>query len=333
MATRTCPDCGAQYVATVRRCIDCDVVLIDVVAADAAGAEPSSASPMGDGDQVGYELAGWGNQLKVSLEGMLDNAGIARAWEAGALVVSANDEAAVDDLIATLEGGDIDDLDDDVVRVALEIEGLDAEGHDELDARLLADAIWHAWDDEGALVVAEDDEERVLEIIDEVLDEEVQGDGSDGLAAQEALSAAYVAVDRLIKGPHERKLAAAYVQAAERLTVVDVPYGFAASTWVELVEEAGALARAVRPHAGLVDGDGAEADEAVEGDPVAEVDEGDEPEADEVDDAEVHDAEEVEDVEVEDDSAVSGDDVAADDVEERDRAAARALRGKLADLV
>ena len=321
MATRTCPDCGAQYVATVRRCIDCDVVLIDVASGDATGTEPSSASPMGDGDQVGYELAGWGNQLKVSLEGMLDRAGIARAWEAGALVVSAADEAAVDDLIATLEGGDIDDLDDDVVRVALEIEGLDPEGHDELDARLLADAIWHAWDDEGALVVAEDDEERVLEIIDEVLDDEGTGDGSDGLAAQEALSAAYVAVDRLIKGPHERKLAAAYVQAAERLTVVDVPYGFAASTWVELVEEAGALARAVRPHAGLVDGDGAEADDPVVADPVAEVDEVDEPEV------------EVEVDEVAGDDGASGDDGAVDDVEERDRAAARALRGKLADLV
>ena len=24
MATRICPDCGAQYVATVRRCIDCE---------------------------------------------------------------------------------------------------------------------------------------------------------------------------------------------------------------------------------------------------------------------------------------------------------------------
>lgn len=317
MATRTCPDCGAQYVATVRRCIDCDVVLVDEAVPDDAVAEMSSASPVGDGDQVGYELAGWGNQLKVSLEGMLDKAGIARAWEAGALVVSAADEDAVDELIATLEGGDVDDLDDDVVRVALEIEGLDPEGHDELDARLLAEAIWHAWDEEGALVVTEADEERVLEIIDDVFDDdgERSGDGSDGLAAQEALSAAYVAVDRLIKGPHERKLASAYVAAAEQLGVVEVPYGFAASTWIELVAEAGELARSVRPHAGLDEPDEAdESDDRAEADEQGEVDEQDES-GDDRSEAEV-----------------AGDDLDVG-AEERDRVAAQTLRAKLADLV
>lgn len=326
MATRTCPDCGAQYVATVRRCIDCDVVLIDETTEAVAGSETSSSSPVGDGDQVGYELAGWGNQLKVSLEGMLDNAGIARAWEAGALVVSAGDEATVDDLIATLEGGDVDDLDDDVVRVALEIEGLDREGHDELDARLLADAIWHAWDDEGALVVAEDDEERVLEIIDEVLDAE--GEPSDGLAAQEALSAAYVAVDRLIKGPHDRKLAAAYVAAAERLATVDVPYGFAASTWIELVTEARDLAGAVRPHAGLPEAEPAvDADADDEPDVVDET--GDADEAASAGDGDRDDDPGDDDAGADDD----GTDELEPDVEERDRAAARSLRIKLADLV
>ena len=315
MATRTCPECGAQYVATVRRCIDCDVVLTDELAEDAAGTGGSTASPVGDGDQVGYELAGWGNQLKVSLEGMLDKAGIARAWEAGALVVAAADEEAVDDLIATLEGGEVDDLDPDIVRVALEIEGLDPEGHDELDARLLADAIWHAWDDEGALVVVEDDEERVLEIIDEVLDGE-GGEGAseaDGLAAQEALSATYVAVDRLIKGPHERKLAAAFVGATERLATVSVPFGFAASTWSELVQEAEALANAVRPHAGLAAA--APGDEAAEADVDA--------------DAEAELAVEAAG-DADDDEGEAAPEVGPED---RDRDAARALRAKLADLV
>ncbi len=314
MATRICPECGAQYVATVRRCIDCDVVLIDQVSETTSGPEASSASPVGDGDQVGYELAGWGNQLKVSLEGMLDRAGVARAWEAGALVVSAADEETVDDLIATLEGGDVDDLDDDVVRVALEIEGLDPEGHDELDARLLADAIWHAWDDEGALVVAEDDEARVLEMIDDVLDADDAGDTSDGLAAQAALSAAYVAVDRLVKAPHERKLAAAFVAAAERLDTVDVPYGFAASAWAELVEEAGSLAGAVRPHAGLSE------DDSVGDDEVG-------------DDAEIRDEAAPGDAPVDVEDAADVEDAVPLDAEERDRAAARVLRAKLADLV
>ena len=251
MATRTCPDCGAQYVATVRRCIDCDVMLADepspVADTDVdAGEAASSGSPVGGGDQLGYELEGWGNQLKVTLEGMLARAGIGRVWEAGALVVAAADEATVDELIATLEGGEVPELDDDVARVALEIDGLDPDGQDDLDARLLAEAIPHAWDNEGALIVAETDEDRVLEIIEDSLDHQAD-DGDDGLAAQAALSALYVSVDRLVKHPADPKLAATFGSAARSLVGLAVPYGFAAADWSELADEAVALADLVAP--------------------------------------------------------------------------------------
>lgn len=254
MATRTCPQCGAQYVATVRRCIDCDVVLVDQARPEATGDDGSTASPLGAGDQVGYELEGWGNQLKVTLEGMLEKAGIGRVWEAGALVVSATDEAAIDDLIATLEGDDLPDLDDHVARVALEIEGLDADGRALLDAHLIAGSIAHAWDDEAALVVAEADEQQVLEIVGHVLDESDADDG-DGLAAPEALSALYVAVDRLIKDPEDAKLSSAYLSAAAGLGDLAVPYGFSGEDWDGLVADADALAERVRP-----DANGAEAE-------------------------------------------------------------------------
>ncbi len=251
MATRTCPDCGAQYVATVRRCIDCDVMLADepspVADTDAdAGEAASGGAPVGGGDQLGYELEGWGNQLKVTLEGMLARAGIGRVWEAGALVVAAEDEAAVDELIATLEGGEVPELDDDVARVALEIDGLDPDGQDDLDARLLSEAIPHAWDNEGALIVAETDEDRVLEIIEESLDHQADV-GDDGLAAQAALSALYVSVDRLVKHPADPKLAASFGSAARSLVGLPVPYGFAAADWSELSDEAVALADLVAP--------------------------------------------------------------------------------------
>ena len=86
------------------------------------------------------------------------------------------------DLIATLEGSEIADLDDETAKVALEIEGLDAAVHDDLDARLIAGAIPHAWDDDGVLLVAEVDEERVLALIDEALDHEADED--DGAEAR-----------------------------------------------------------------------------------------------------------------------------------------------------
>lgn len=335
MATRICPDCGAQYVATVRRCIDCDVVLVDEVAPDAEGdAAASTGAPVGDGDQLGYELDGWGNQLKVTLDGMLDRAGVARAWEAGALVVSARDEDVVDDLIATLEGGEVAELDDDAPRVGLEIEGLDADDHADLDARLLANAVPHAWADDGALIVAEADEERVLEIIDEALDR--GDDGDDGLAAQDALSDLYVAVDKLAKSPHDRKPATAYVRAAAALEGLGVPYGFGPEDWASLTDDAAALAALVARHA----------DPLPEPSAAVEDDDGADDDGDDVDEAdETVAADETVEAQVDPDEPEGADEPDADDVEPEDegdpvaddpevaKAAARALRARLVDLV
>ncbi len=313
MATRTCPTCGAQYVATVRRCIDCDVALVDEVRPGRPeGEEPagSSAAPLGDGDQVGYELEGWGNQLKVTLEGMLDRAGINRAWEAGALVVAATDEDAVDDLIATLEGGEVEDLDDDEPQVALEIEGLDADAADDLDARLIAGAVAHAWTDDGALLVRETDEEKVLALIDEVFEADPEAD--DGFAAQQARSDLFVAVDRLVRDPHDQKLATAYRAAARGFGDLPVPYGLEQAAWGSLVADVADLATRLAPWVSESSEDDSGPDEEVE--------------AAEADDAEDTTA----------DSDSDSDDDGLDDDEaelQRDREAAQALRAALLDLV
>lgn len=294
--------------ATVRRCIDCDVVLVDEKrATDDPEPAPSVAAPVGTGDQVGYELDGWGNQLKVTLDGMLLRAGIGRLWEAGALVVAADDEAEVDELIATLEGDDLPELDDDTPRVALEIDGLDADGAAELDARLIADAVAHAWDDDGALVVAEADEEQVLAIIGAIFDAEGDDvdEGGDGLAAHQALSALYVAVDRLLRNPHDRKLATAYVVGAADLNGYGVPYGFAGAEWDDLLAEAATLADAVRPY-----GDQTGKQKTTDGGD-DEPDAGDDP----------------------DDAPGLMDPDEAAEVLEADRDMARALRTRLAELV
>jgi len=339
MATRTCPDCGAQYVATVRRCIDCDAMLVDKAGPEAEGGEagPSSGSPVGTGEQIGYELEGWGNQLKVTLEGMLARAGIGRVWEAGALVVSVADEEAVDDLIATLEGDDMPELDDETPRVALEIEGMDADDQAELDAQLAAGSVPHAWDDEGALIVAQADEDQVLDLIDEVLNG--RPDEGDGLAAQEALSALYVAVDRLVKNPHDRKLATAYVRSAALLDNIDVPYGFAASEWSDLAAEAARLADDVAGHADRSPEPVADADKDTDDDvgPTSAADAGDGDDLGE-DTDEGGDAASASDADAGDqaglgedtDEGASGGTV---DALEEARVSARQLRARLADLV
>lgn len=265
MATRTCPTCGTQYVATVRRCIDCDELLVDDAVDDSTGTT-STAAPVGEGDQVGYELAGWGNQLKVTLEGMLDRAGVPRAWEAGALLVPASQEATVDALIATVEGDDATVLDEAETKVALEIEGLDADERADLDARLLAEGVVHVWDDAGDLVVAEVDEDQVLAMIEEVFEGGAASEAEE-LAAQQALSSLFVAVDRLVKNPHDRKLATRFQEAASPLADLAVPYGFSNADWSSLKVEVQELSDRLAPHSApgtSTDGDEDLADDATD---------------------------------------------------------------------
>ncbi len=247
MATRVCPECGSQYVASVRTCIDCDVALVDQVDPDAPAA-PAAATPTApsrQGEQVEYELAGWGTSLKESLEGMLDRAGIRRAWEANALVVPAQFEAEVDRLVATLEVG-VEELSDDVAQVAFEIGVLEPDELTDLDARLIAAHLPHAWDGDGALLVAEDDEDDVSAIIDEVLagvvEEEV-----DGLAVQQALSTLYVAADRLMKDADDAKQRGRFLEAADAVAGFPVPYGLSDADWGRLTSDVATLAGAVRP--------------------------------------------------------------------------------------
>lgn len=289
MATRSCPACGAQYVASVRRCIDCDVVLSDDPVPVPAGAgdegDPAPGPvgvPVGEGDRVGYELEGWGNQLKVSLEGMLEQAGIRRMWESGALVVPAEFEEAVDALIATVEGHDVDDLADAEEQVAFEIEDLDAETAAELDAQLILRGLTHAWSDDGELLVAAADEDEVSLLIDTLFealaDDQSEDAGGDGLAANEALSDLYLVLDRLVSAPHDAKLADRVGAVAATIGELAVPYGFAATEWTALQHDLTEL-RA------LLDGDPALADPPAPDDEEPGDEPGDEPADDAPDDA------------------------------------------------
>lgn len=286
MATRVCPRCGSQYVASVRRCIDCDVVLVEEVRDDGEARQPSAASPVGEGDTIAYELEGWGSQLKVTLEGMLDRADIRRVWEAGALVVPAAREEEVDALIATVEGGEAVALADDEPVVAFEIEGWTPEELDELDAVLIAAQVAHAWDEDGALLVGEADEDEVAGLIDGLLGgDDDDGDGDDdgggevdGLAVTEALTALYVAVDKLHKDPLDAKLGARFATAADAVSGLGVPYGLTADEWSALLDQVEDLRSAITADADaeIVDEDEASSDD---GDDEADGDEadGDEP--------------------------------------------------------
>lgn len=323
MATRVCPTCGSQYVASVRRCIDCDVMLVDDTTADGE-TTAVTATPLGEGDQIAYELEGWGNQLRVTLAGMLDLASIPFVWEAGTLVVPALSEEQVDECIAAVEGGETEELNDDEPLVAFEIEGLTPDELAELDAQLIAEHVPHAWDEDGELLVPEASEAAVGEIIQAVLDGHDDED-DDGLDTHAALDALFVAVDKLVKDPSDQKLVARYRAAVDGITGRGVPYGLAGRAWDALQAQAAALL-------GRLDGDGSVPDE------VDEVESG-EPDDAEAGEPEAGGSEDAGDEPVDqtgDEAADGSEDVDGDAAEEAPATArdlAIELRDKLRELV
>lgn len=237
MATRTCPECRTQYLATVRRCIDCDTLLVDDLAETPAALETPQVEGEDEHATARFSLGGWGNQLKVALDGMLERQGIHHVWEAGELVVAADRSDEVTELLEAVEGRepalDPEREPDEVERVALEIEGLGVDEREVLDGLLLGSGLDHRWDEEGALVIALEDEDAVLELVDRIFEE----DGDEGSDVAADLTELYVALDRLIKRVGDPRSEDELRAAVGRVGDTPVPYGFDPADWSRLLAE------------------------------------------------------------------------------------------------
>jgi hypothetical protein len=97
----TCPGCGAQYVGGRLACADCGVPLVD-----GPRLEP------GD-DEVGYDLADWGDGERHQLARALAGEAIASRWEELELVVRDPDADRVEELIDEIDNPDAIEPDED----------------------------------------------------------------------------------------------------------------------------------------------------------------------------------------------------------------------------
>jgi hypothetical protein len=271
MPVKVCPECGAEYLLSVAVCADdgSELVMSETdemeaeVAEEAALAEErEEAGLVGDdvgkspdGEQLAYEFEEWDNQSRVLLDQLLEGESIMHVWEGATLVVRAQDETRVDELIEQVEVTNQPTLDPDKEQIVFELEGWPEEKRAALSTSLEEASISYGHDENDDLVVLEEDEERVEAVLDQVdfnfsLDaedvadddeEEGEDDGDDGLAAQDAMSELFVAADRLMHDPDDSAGVLRLTDAATTVEAMALPYGFAPGVWSEIIEHSAAL--------------------------------------------------------------------------------------------
>jgi hypothetical protein len=253
MATKFCMQCAGEFIDTVDVCPDCD---LELVAERPAGELDSG----GDG-QVHYELHEWAVESRVMLEQLLEAAGIRHAWAGTDLVASEAVEAKVDALIEQVEVTTLPTLDPDLPKLAYDVEDWSDEQQTLLMHALDDVGIAYEFDLDGALVVLEENEERVEAILDEIEfpdalpvddgegDEADEADEAavegvesvDGIEAAEVMSDLFVAADRLRKNARDADGVLTLVERAEIAGRLRLPYGFSRAAWGDIVVQATAV--------------------------------------------------------------------------------------------
>lgn len=259
MATRFCMSCGGEFIASVERCPDCDVELVDERPDDHLAPDDTA-----DG-QIGYELHDWAVESRVMVQQLLTAEGVPHAWQGTELLVPAAFEARTDALLEQVEVTTLPTLDPDLPKLAYDVEDWSDEQQTDLMAALEAAGVPYEFDEDGALVVHEEDEDRVEGLLDgiefpDALDADADWDeggaaGDDGdddadgeeggeaydgelPEAADLLSDLFVAADRLSHKATDAEGVLAVVDAAGAAPHVPLPYGFSRPVWSGIVSQA-----------------------------------------------------------------------------------------------
>ncbi|MFN8040329.1 MAG: hypothetical protein U0Q07_14045 [Acidimicrobiales bacterium] len=276
-STKWCLQCGGEFLASVERCPDCDLELVD------ERPEPALPDDATGGGEVLYDLAEWAAESRVMLEQLLEGEAVPHAWQGATLHVPVAFEARADNLVDHVEVATLPTLDPDADQVAYDLSDWSDDLQTHLVQILVTDGIPHEFDVDGDLVVLAEDEERVERLIDAVefpdalpIDDGDRGDDQDdaedddagdgdaagdddgGVDAQQVLSDLFVAADRLMHDARDHEGVLSLVDAADRAEAIRLPYGFDPAVWKDIVGQAIGL-RAV--FEGTADD---ESDEAIE---------------------------------------------------------------------
>lgn len=196
--------------------------------------------------QVAYDCATWAGESRGLLASLLSTAGISHAWQGTTVTVREEDEAAVDDLIDDVLAAARPALDPSAAKLVYEVGEWPVALQTELADALTAADVPYEWDEQGDLVVREDDEDLVAAVLDELPDPDESGiSADDGVAVHELFDALFLAADKLARHPTDAGATVAIVDNADVITQVALPFGFEAAQWRGLVGEVAALRAAI----------------------------------------------------------------------------------------
>ena len=264
MATKFCPECGDEFVATAETCPDCEIPLVDE--------RPEHAGEHKTG-QTTYELHEWAVESRVMLESLLAGQALPHAWEGTDLQVPAALETKVNALIKQVEITSEPNLDPDAPKVAYELTDWDDQQQTELIQALGAKGVPYDFEIDGSLVVLEADDAIVEAVFDELTaDAEEDGDEPDSgpdaagspvgddaqdgdadddpdddpddvlntgieLDAQSVMSDLFVAADRLRKKASDHEGILTMVDRANDAARMRLPFGFDRKDWESIVDQ------------------------------------------------------------------------------------------------
>ncbi|MCB1283079.1 MAG: hypothetical protein M9952_11020 [Microthrixaceae bacterium] len=189
-------------------------------------------------EYVEYEMIGWSGESRTTLASMLTLNGIPHTWQGATLVVRLEDEDRVEPLLDEVNQSNDFGLDESKTRVVYEVGAWPAALQSSLAEALGIAEIPFEWDDDGDLVIYEDDEERVEEILDAMPDpDDPDAVDSDGIDVQAVLSNLWESTRTLSKKATDADATVTFLDGAERMSRLSLPFGFDGAVWRSIVAE------------------------------------------------------------------------------------------------
>ena len=190
-------------------------------------------------DEVELELDDWSEPARAALDERLHLLEAPHRWEGALLVVPEQDAAWVERILEQVEDERSAELDPDAEQIGYDLAGWDEPNRDLLVAALEDEAIAFGFDGDE-LIVHEIDEQRVDELIDEIVSPGAPpADG--GEARTEVMGELFVAADRLAHDPRDHEGRRAIRAGAEEAATHAPPYGMDKAWWQGVGERCAAL--------------------------------------------------------------------------------------------